>query len=599
VTARTSVEAQQRFHRYVAVVFAVTFPVLAVVEIAGMDMKSPYAPIRWGCYLVLAVWSIWLTRLPHADTLLLVLASMWFFGTVSVIEALFGIQISPFDITTTFGLIMMLGVLAGALSSGSRLVWSFAAGVAIAAWSVTIGVLNEENGRVIGVRAATAIVGVFFTTALVSMLYDQLSAAISRYERATRLQHAIATCSEALLVQTDTFAIYEALKALLEATEADYTYVDRNIVSDETVRWEIIADAHRQSGFPTGGWRTGVYAEESSTYQALRSGKAIAIHTDQLTGEERRVYEIDGIVTELTVPIFVGPEFRGSIGFVEYNDDRTWTDDETATLWRASHMIGAYWRRQDDQEQLRASNESKDKLLASVSHEIRTPLTAIVGLSEEIVASRTSLGGEELDELNGIIAVQSRELAELVEDLLVASRAEFGNLSIKPQLMNLRVEVENVVRGITESHPSGKVIEIAGDPVTAWADPLRCRQIIRNLLTNAIRYGGDRIVVLTRESGDTAQVFVADDGRGVSAGEAELIFERYYRSDQSPTQPGSVGIGLAVSRQLAEMMAGTLRYVGTDGESRFELSLPVVDPIGDAGSEPAARVGGPVTSKPF
>ncbi|MGA7227628.1 MAG: ATP-binding protein, partial [Acidimicrobiia bacterium] len=64
-------------------------------------------------------------------------------------------------------------------------------------------------------------------------------------------------------------------------------------------------------------------------------------------------------------------------------------------------------------------------------------------------------------------------------------------------------------------------------------------------------------------------------GEGVSEAEAELIFERYYRSDQSPTQPGSVGIGLAVSRQLAEMMGGTLRYVGADGEPRFELSLPV------------------------
>jgi signal transduction histidine kinase len=238
-------------------------------------------------------------------------------------------------------------------------------------------------------------------------------------------------------------------------------------------------------------------------------------------------------------------------------------------------MIGAYWRRQDDQEQLKASNESKDRLLASVSHEIRTPLTAIVGLSEEIASNGTSLGNDELEELNSIIAVQSRELAELVEDLLVASRAEFGNLSIKPGLINLRDEVDSVLRGVTESHPTHKVIAAAGSGVQAWADPLRCRQIIRNLLTNAIRYGGDRIAVMVQENGEAAQILVADDGKGVGPAETELIFERYYRSQQSPTQPGSVGIGLAVSRQLAEMMGGTLRYVGSLDESRFELSLPL------------------------
>jgi len=69
---------------------------------------------------------------------------------------------------------------------------------------------------------------------------------------------------------------------------------------------------------------------------------------------------------------------------------------------------------------------------------------------------------------------------------------------------------------------------------------------------------------------------VADNGAGVAEREANLIFERYYRSDQSPTQPGSVGIGLAVSRQLAEMMDGSLTYVSGAQQHRFELGLPLV-----------------------
>jgi signal transduction histidine kinase len=568
-------EAQRRFHRYVAVLFAVTFPALAILEISSADMQSSLAPIRWASYVVLAIWAIWLTQRADADAMVLVLSTTWFFGTLAIIEALFDVDVSAFDFATTFGLIMLLGVLAGTLSSGNRLIWSVAAGATAAVWSVTMGILYAENVEVIAVRAVIAIAGVFFTAALVSKLYDQLSESITRYERATRLQHAIATSSEALLVQTDTFAIHEALKALLDATKADYAYVDRNIEKDGATHWEIVADAIRKTASPAGAWTTGEYSEESSVFRSLRERRAAIIRTKDLEGEERASYEQDGILTEVAVPIFVGATFRGSIGFVDYTGDRQWSEDEIATLWRASHMIGAYWRRQDDQDQLRASNESKDRLLASVSHEIRTPLTAIVGLSEEIVSSRTSLGGEMLDELNGIIAVQSRELAELVEDLLVASRAEFGNLSIKPARVDLREEIDSVVRGVGESLRTPKRIDVTGSAVLAWADPLRCRQILRNLLTNAIRYGGDQIEVRLQAQSGTAQILVADDGEGVDPGEAELIFERYYRSEQSPTQPGSVGIGLAVSRQLAEMMDGSLRYVVSAEESRFELSLPL------------------------
>jgi signal transduction histidine kinase len=558
----------------VAVLFAVTFPALAIIEIVRMDMRSPLAPIRWASYMVLAIWAIWLTQREDANTMTLVLSTTWFFGVLSIIEALYAVNISAFDFTTSFGLVMMLGVLAGTLSAGSRLVWSGAVGLSIALWSITMGVLLKEPVEVIGVRSVIAVAGVIFTTALVSRLFDQLSEAIARYDRATRLQHAIATCSEALLVQTDVFAIYEAVKALMEATDADYAYVDRTVLVDGAPHWEIIADAWRNSNLRMGGWKSGEYDLASAMYRALSEGRAISIHTARLKGEEREAYERDGIASEVSVPIFVAGTFRGSIGFVSCVDDRSWGEAEVETLWRASHMIGAYWRRQDDQEELKASNESKDRLLASVSHEIRTPLTAIVGLAEEIASSRSVLDADELVELNGIIAVQSRELAELVEDLLVASRAEAGNLSIKPDMIDLRAEVESVVRGVRESHPSAKDLIVDGENVKAWADALRCRQIIRNLLTNAVKYGGERIAVLVRMVGDQAQILVVDDGRGVPSEEQELIFERYYRGRQSPTKPGSVGIGLAVSRQLAELMGGNLRYVDAYGESRFELTLP-------------------------
>jgi len=571
--------AQARFHRYVAVLFAVIFPIMAVVEFTSMDRNSGLWAYSVVSSVVIAVWALVLLRRSDIDAMPLVLATSAFAASATLVETLFADDPASVDVVTTFGALMVLGVLAGTLSAGSRLVWSFAFGATVAAWVLAEGLLQGDPMDRIAVRSVVALAGIVFTSALVSGLLDQLAVAIERHEHATRLQNAIATCSEALLIQTDKFAIHEALKALLEAGGPDYAYVDRTVDDEEGVGWEIIADAYSRFSGPRGDWMAGSYDPESESYQRLATGRSVVVRTSELEGGEREIYARDGIRSEAIVPIFIGGEFRGSIGFISYTDEREWTPDELNTLWRASHMISAYWRRQDDQEKLRASNESKDRLLASVSHEIRTPLTAIVGLSEEIVSSRAEMTDADLDELSGIIAAQSRDLADLVEDLLVGARADSGNLSIRPAWIDLRGEVDKAVAGVRESNPSAKLIAVMGEDVKAWADPLRCRQVVRNLLTNAIKYGGDRVAVVVQSDDERARVVVVDDGFGVRPDESEMIFERYYRSDESPTQPGSVGIGLSVSRQLAELMGGTLTYVSTSGDSRFEFSIPATAPI--------------------
>jgi signal transduction histidine kinase len=563
----------------VAVLFAVIFPIMAVVEFTSMDRNSGLWAYSVVSSVVIAVWALVLLRRSDIDAMPLVLATSAFAASATLVETLFAADPASVDVVTTFGALMVLGVLAGTLSAGSRLVWSFAFGATVAAWVLAEGLLQGDPMDRIAVRSVVAVAGIVFTSALVSGLLDQLAVAIERHEHATRLQNAIATCSEALLIQTDKFAIHEALKALLEAGGPDYAYVDRTIEDDNGIGWEIIADAHRRAAQPPGDWMAGSYDPESESYQRLATGRSVVVRTSELEGGEREIYARDGIRSEAIVPIFIGGEFRGSIGFISYTDEREWTPDELNTLWRASHMISAYWRRQDDQEKLRASNESKDRLLASVSHEIRTPLTAIVGLSEEIVSSRAEMTDADLDELSGIIAAQSRDLADLVEDLLVGARADSGNLSIRPGWIDLRGEVDKVVAGVRESNPSAKLIAVMGEDVKAWADPLRCRQVVRNLLTNAIKYGGDRVAVVVQSDDEHAQVLVIDDGLGVRPDESEMIFERYYRSDESPTQPGSVGIGLSVSRQLAELMDGKLTYVSTSGDSRFEFTIPATAPI--------------------
>ncbi|HWB88909.1 MAG TPA: HAMP domain-containing sensor histidine kinase [Acidimicrobiia bacterium] len=529
---------------------------------------------RLGGPLVLTVWAVFVARSRRPNAIPLTLAAMGFVGALVLLESFFDVEVTSFDFGTTFGLMMLFSVLAGTLSMGRRLVWAGGLATGVAAWVIVVGLTSGEPVDVSAVRVVIAVAGVVFTTALVAELYDQLISTINRYDRSRRLQNAVGRCSEALLVDSDSSALHQAVRAVFEATAADYAYVDRTVEVDGRPGWEIVASAVRESDRSFGAdWETGTYEDLPTIYDTLIRGEVAVISPSQLEGTERSYFEADRILSEVCVPIFVGEDLRGSIGFVDYTQERRWSDDEIQTLKRAADMVGAYWRRHDDAEALRASNESKDKLLASVSHEIRTPLTAIVGLSEAVVAGRADLGPEEVDELCGIIAVQSRELGELVEDLLVASRADFGSLSMRPEDIDLGEQVGRVVEGLRESVPEAKTITVSGDGLRAWADPLRVRQIIRNLLTNAIRYGGDHISVTMEDRDGVALLAVADDGRGIDETEAKLIFERYYRSAQSPVQPGSVGIGLAVSRQLAEMMGGTLTYCPSP--ARFELTLPL------------------------
>lgn len=227
-------------------------------------------------------------------------------------------------------------------------------------------------------------------------------------------------------------------------------------------------------------------------------------------------------------------------------------------------------------ERLEALIRSKDQFLASVSHELRTPLTGIVGLAQELSRGKGEFGEAEVDEFLSLIYEQSSELANIVEDLLVAARADIGTLVIKPVRGDLLREAETVLS--THVRRSGRKHidpEIRGE-TDCWAlfDPLRFRQIMRNLVTNALRYGGESVWVEMEDRGDRVALAVVDDGAGVPASSIEEIFEPYTRASNSIMNPQSVGLGLSVSRQLARLMGGDLVYEPGDGCARFVLLLP-------------------------
>ncbi|MFP3915773.1 MAG: ATP-binding protein [Actinomycetota bacterium] len=236
----------------------------------------------------------------------------------------------------------------------------------------------------------------------------------------------------------------------------------------------------------------------------------------------------------------------------------------------------------NEERRMQEAVEAKDRFLASVSHEVRTPLTAILGFAR-LLDEDPELPAQERQAMIAAVAEHAQEVSDLVEDLLVAARVELGQV----QVVNVPVDVAEQVRQVLDAGGSfTRGVEVGPCPevVTAVCDPARLRQILRNLLTNAERYGGPSVAVRLSSDHDRVHLDVVDDGSGLPAHEWERIFEPYHRAHELPGRPGSVGIGLTISRQLAALMGGELAYEHTDGKSRFRLTLPVPEP----GHEPDA-----------
>ena len=216
---------------------------------------------------------------------------------------------------------------------------------------------------------------------------------------------------------------------------------------------------------------------------------------------------------------------------------------------------------------------SKNELVATVSHELRTPLTTVVGLADELSASLDRFSTEELRELVSLIASEGREVSTIVEDLLVAAQTETGNLRLQSERFDLVALAHDVHRAVPKT--SNVSILVPDQPVWTMADPMRTRQIIRNLVVNAERYGGSEARICVAATPAAAVVEVRDNGKPLPFKERESIFDRYYRARQVPGLTASVGLGLTVSRQLARDMRGDLIYAHDGEEAIFELTLPL------------------------
>lgn len=246
-----------------------------------------------------------------------------------------------------------------------------------------------------------------------------------------------------------------------------------------------------------------------------------------------------------------------------------WVQDTARAIYGSDGRLMYYEGALVDVTEKVAATKARAEFLATVSHELRNPVAAVVGLGQELAERYESFTEEERRDMIEMIARQAEDASWLIEDLLVAYRDDVSKVSISIEEFDIVADVKRVLE---VAERDIKLDVGVSDPV-ALADPRRARQIIRNLINNAVNHGGEEITVRVDRGGGLVRVQVCDSGEPIAEEEIEEIFQAF-RTGRGSHHPSSVGLGLPVARELATLMGGEVTYRHEDGYSCFTLGLP-------------------------
>ncbi|WP_426176223.1 hybrid sensor histidine kinase/response regulator [Massilia sp. TWR1-2-2] len=241
------------------------------------------------------------------------------------------------------------------------------------------------------------------------------------------------------------------------------------------------------------------------------------------------------------------------------------------------------------QAELQRSLRMRDDFMSLVAHELRTPLNTLFLESQMRILQLQRGNFEALgpDRLPAMVARDQRQIQSmirLIDDMLDVSRIRSGSLSIRPTPIELMVLLERVASDLAlQASAYGSSLRLhAHPPVAGCWDESRIEQVVINLLTNALRYGGGTPVdIMVAATGSEVRVDVVDGGIGIAAADQQRIFEPFERGAANGEVKG-LGLGLAISRQLSEAHGGRL-FVTSDGNNGSTFTL--VLPLGDAAAQ--------------
>jgi signal transduction histidine kinase len=238
---------------------------------------------------------------------------------------------------------------------------------------------------------------------------------------------------------------------------------------------------------------------------------------------------------------------------------------------------------QDKNRQLQQASENKSQFVSAMSHELRTPLNAIIGLTEMMVSNAARFGTEKALEPLQRVNRAGTHLLGLINQVLDLSKIEAGKLELNPQTVELAPLINEVIGTagqLAEQNKNRLMVEVPDDLGALTVDPMRLRQILLNLLSNACKFTKQGEVKLKArrliDGRDWIELAVADSGIGMTPEQQAKLFEEFTQADASTAQRfGGTGLGLAITRKLARMMGGEVTVTSEPGKgSVFTVRLP-------------------------
>jgi K+-sensing histidine kinase KdpD len=304
--------------------------------------------------------------------------------------------------------------------------------------------------------------------------------------------------------------------------------------------------------------------------------------------ESRYAEEVEllglGLRSRVAAPLLAGSRAIGMISVVRA-EPHSFSRDEIELLSllgrfvaTAVQNIRAYEAERRTVEELRRLSALRADFVSLVSHELRSPMATVIGSARTLQSRWRELSPEQRESFLALIEDETSRLASLIRDVLDTSRIEAGTFSYAFD----DVQVDELVREVVSAIEIGQDevalrAQISGALPTVRGDPDRLRQVLANLVENAVKYSpaGERVDVLATTSNGRVKVAVTDHGPGIPAAEHGLIFEKFGRAKNARLVPGT-GLGLFIARSIAEAHGGSLDVQSVpDHGATFTLSLPV------------------------
>lgn len=322
--------------------------------------------------------------------------------------------------------------------------------------------------------------------------------------------------------------------------------------------------------------------------EALTKRRVIAGHVRNFQTSEREFLGFVDARSIMFIPVFVGTEWWGFMGFSEHREDREWSPVEIESMTMVADMFGSAILRRRMEDLLVEANRSAQKanrsaqeasqakshFLANMSHEIRTPISGILGMAEMTITM--GLSPEQREHMD-MIRDAARSLLGIVNDVLDISKIEARKMELDPEDFELRGMVETLVRPFAaQAEQKGVVFQsrVSNDvPQCINGDPDRLGQILRNLLGNALKFTERGLIELTvgvakKTQSQVCLLFtVRDTGEGIAKDKLESIFESFTQADSSVHKKHQgTGLGLTISKELVRMMDGNIRVDSDSGQ---------------------------------